>query len=487
MVINLIKNKDLYTALLIIIFSFFNFNYNSFSVVSDERFNYFQVESEQFVLDGYLNYKLNEADLKLGHFTRPSIDMFNEGEKYKPRQWYFNNFIEGNFWEYKSHFGLQLFIFDFFNGNLRLVQTIASLILSLILGLIFFILTRVISFQFSLIFILSVVFNPWITPIARNSYFLLFIYFIPFLVSLLFVKRINTKKSQLIKMLIVLYFIFLIKSLIGYDYLSTIVLMSMIPIVFYALKYRLSLIKLLKNLALILIVSFFSFFTAILIHANSLKSEKNPLEWIYYVGAKRLSSSDPQSTAYETCYQLFSNEDGSFDLNNPNNKECIESLVESLSVSRIEVLGKYFIARHVLPFFGSFEIKLTEKQESDLKEIYYNPKLSFLKKGDYTLKYYLNNFREFNIFQVTSVIINFILSPILFILIFMIYVIKTLKSEKRYHLLNFFIILPPVSWFLLAKGHSYVTAYQLTFFIWFIVTIPYMIAFLTYRKSIFDN
>lgn len=487
MVIKLIKNRDLYAALLIVIFSFFNFNYNLFYVVSDERFDYFQVESEQFVLDGYLNYKLNQADLKLGQFTRPSIDMFNEGEKYKPRQWYFNNFIEGEFWEYKSHFGLQLLIFDFFNGDLRLVQTLASLLLSIVLGSIFYILSKIISFQFSLVLILSIVFNPWITPIARNSYFLLFIYFIPFLVSLLFVKKINLKKSQLIKMLIVLYFIFLIKSLIGYDYLSTIVLISMIPIVFFAMKNRRPLIELVRNLSLILIVSFFSFFTAILIHSNSLKSEKNPLEWIYYVGAKRLSSSDPQTTAYETCYQLLSNEDGSFDIKNPGNKQCIESLIESLSVSRIEVLGKYFIARHTLPFLGSFDIKLTENQESDLKDIYYDSNLSFFTKAYYTLKYYLNNYREFNIFQVISVIINFIFSPIIFILLFILYGIKTLNAEKRNQFFNFFMILPPISWFILAKGHSYVTAYQLTFFIWFIFTIPYMIAYLTYRKGIFDN
>lgn len=487
MVINIIKNKDLYAALLIVIFSFFNFNYNLFYVVSDDRFDYFQVESEQFVLDGYLNYKLNKADLKLGQFSRPSIDMFNGGEKYKPRQWYFNNFVEGDFWEYKSHFGLQLLIFDFFNGNLKLVQSLASLLLSIVLGLIFYILSRVISFQFSLVLILSIVFNPWITPIARNSYFLVFIYFIPFLVSLFFVKKINSKKSQLIKMLIVLYFIFLIKSLIGYDYLSTIVLISMIPLVFYALKYRSPLKELVRNLSLILIVSFFSFFTAILIHGNSLENEKNPLEWIYYVGAKRLSSSDPQSTAYETCYQLLSNEDGSFDIDNPGNKQCIESLVESLSVSRIEVLGKYFIARHTIPFLGSFDIKLTENQESDLKDIYYDSNSFLFTKAYYTLRYYLNNYREFNIFQVISVITNFIFSAIIFILLFLLYGIKTLKTEKRNQFFNFFMILPPVSWFILAKGHSYVTAYQLTFFIWFILTIPYMIAYLTCGKSIFDN
>ena len=338
--------------------------------------------------------------------------MFNEGEKYKPRQWYFNNFIEGEFWEYKSHFGLQLLIFDFFNGDLRLVQTLASLLLSIVLGSIFYILSKIISFQFSLVLILSIVFvlNPWITPIARNSYFLLFIYFIPFLVSLLFVKKINLKKSQLIKMLIVLYFIFLIKSLIGYDYLSTIVLISMIPIVFFAMKNRRPLIELVRNLSLILIVSFFSFFTAILIHSNSLKSEKNPLEWIYYVGAKRLSS-DPQTTAYETCYQLLSNEDGSFDIKTLETSNVLNHLLNLYRSVELNVLGKYFIARHTLPFLGSFDIKLTENQESDLKDIYYDSNLSFFTKAYYTLKYYLNNYREFNIFQVISVIINFIFSP----------------------------------------------------------------------------
>ena len=90
------KIRVLITSLLLVFISFLNFQYNVFNVVSDERFEHFQVESSQFVLDGYLNHKINNEDLKFGHFSRPSIDMFEGGEFYKPRKWYKDGFIEGD-------------------------------------------------------------------------------------------------------------------------------------------------------------------------------------------------------------------------------------------------------------------------------------------------------------------------------------------------------------------------------------------------------
>ena len=233
------KNKVILTSVLIFFLSFLNFQFNLFNVVSEFRFNYFQVESEQFVLDGFLNHSINDKPLQLGQFSRPSIDMFNDGEKYKPREWFTNEFIEGEFWEYKSHFGLQLIIFNFFNGNLLLVQSLASFLFSLTITILFIQLCRLHSFNFGLIFIASLVLNPWITPIARNSYFLVFIYLVPLVISYYFSRRINNSNFSLAIFLIILYILFLFKSLIGYDYLSTIVITSMIPIVYYYLKNNL--------------------------------------------------------------------------------------------------------------------------------------------------------------------------------------------------------------------------------------------------------
>ena len=478
------KNKVILTSVFIFFLSFLNFQFNLFNVVSEFRFNYFQVESEQFVLDGFLNHSINDKPLQLGQFSRPSIDMFNDGEKYKPREWFINKFIEGEFWEYKSHFGLQLIIFNFFNGNLLLVQSLASFLLSLTVTILFIQLCKLHSYNFGLIFIASLVFNPWITPIARNSYFLVFIYLVPLVISYYFSRRINNSNFSLVIFLFILYTLFLFKSLIGYDYLSTIVITSMIPIVYYYLKNHLSVKKLITNLTSILLISFLSFSTSVVIHSDSLESEESPFEWIYYTAAKRLSSSSPEETARVACEKLMIDQAGKINVNDEAYQACYDEFLESLSVSRLNVLAKYMVARHFVPFFGSYEIELKEEQEKELKEIYYNTNKNTFEKGLQTLKYGFNNYNQFNFFQVASTLVNFIVSPILFIAFFILFFIKTFNSNTNNKIFNLFILLPPLSWFLIAKGHSYVTAYQLTFFIWFITTIPYMMGIVFSKKKI---
>lgn len=467
----------------IIIVSFLNFQFNLFHVVSSERFEYFQVESEQFVLDGYLNHKINKKDLRLGHFYRPSVDMFKEGHKYKPRDWYKNNFIEGEFWEYNSNYGLQIKIFDFFNGNLYLVQALSSIILSLVLGLIFLFLAKIHSLKFSLIFLSCLILSPWLTPIARNSYFFIFSYFLPFLITLYFSEKLHKSKYSISLMLFILYLVFLFKSLLGYDYISVIVLCSLIPIIHYFLKNNLSKTSLLKYLFCICFVSILSFSTAIFMHFNSLNNVKDPLNWIYLTAVKRLSSSDSEKTAYETCYNMMAKEDGSFDPNLKSNKDCIEEISISLSRTRTEVFLRSLIARHMIPFLGSKALKLTEKQEKDLKLIYYDENISFLKKGLNSFYYWYND-QSFNVIQILSTIINFILSPIIFIIIICLYVLKIWKSKLNEKLFYFFILTPPISCFLILKGFSYVTMYTMTYFIWYIPTVPYMLATLLSNEPI---
>ena len=237
------KWKIHFFSLCFIVLGFLNFQFNFFKVVSSGRFNYFQVESEQFVLDGYLNHKLNNDDLKLGQFSRPSIDMFNEGEKYKPREWYENQFIEGRFWEYKSHFGLQKYIFSFFSGDLLLVQSISSFILTFVLLLLYRCLSKLYSFKFSAIVVIALFFSPWIVPIARNTYFFVGIYFIPLLLNTNYINNTSSSIFKLLILYISLFIAFLLKSLIGYDYLSTIVLVSLIPFIYSFSKNKISIFK----------------------------------------------------------------------------------------------------------------------------------------------------------------------------------------------------------------------------------------------------
>lgn len=478
------KTKIAITSILIFSLSFLNFQFNLFKVVSSERFNTFQAETDQFVLDGYLNYALNDEELKLGNFYRPSIDMFKEGDKYKPREWFQNQFIgDGSFWEYKSQYGLQLKIFNLLKGDLLIAQLINTIFLSLVFTIMFLLLLNFHSYKFSLIFIIAIIFNPWITPIAKNLFFMVFSFFIPFLITMYFANKSYYSNKKLFIMLFILYISFLFKALNGYEYLTTIVLTSMIPILIFYLKNNFSFIKLFSHLFLILMTSVISFSSAIMIHANSL-NEEGSYDRIYLNAMKRLSSTDPERIAYNTCLKSFSEDAETLDLSIKENKDCYDKLYESLTVSRVEVISKYLLARNLIPFLGSFELVLDEVQEKNLKLIYYEEGVSSLQKGKSIIKYYLNNISEFDIFQMLSVFVNLILSPVVFLALLITFISRIVNLDSKNLILGSFILLPPLSWFILAKGHSYITTYQLTFFIWYIPTIAYILASVLSKEKI---
>ena len=83
-----------------------------------------------------------------------------------------------------------------------------------------------------------------------------------------------------------------------------------------------------------------------------------------------------------------------------------------------------------------------------------------------------------------SVFVNFILSPVVFLVLLIIYMLRMVNLDSKNLILGSFILLPPLSWFILAKGHSYITVYQLTFLIWYIPTISYILASVISKEKI---
>ncbi|AET91092.1 hypothetical protein BYI23_B004850 [Burkholderia sp. YI23] len=80
-----------------------------------------------------------------------------------------------------------------------------------------------ISTGFAIIFLLSMVGSPWIVAKARDLYWVAFLWFLPALVAMWLYRRIASRPVCL-----ALYFVaVLLKALAGYEYLSTVVLLSM--------------------------------------------------------------------------------------------------------------------------------------------------------------------------------------------------------------------------------------------------------------------
>ena len=127
------------------------------------------------------------------------------------------------------------------------------------------------------------------------------------------------------------------------------------------------------------------------------------LRSIYLNASKRISSNNPQKLAYDACFELYSNDKGNFNPSvNKNQKDCINDIISSLSINRLQVIAKYMTARHIIPFLGSREINLTEDQEKSLKDIYYDDKQGVINKGKNSFNYFLKNYSSFNLLEVNG-------------------------------------------------------------------------------------
>src|SRR5271166_778495 len=115
-----------FIALLLIIFSAFSFAQNSLSIVSDKYFREFG-GSEYLVLDGLLNGKTTGV-LKLGTFRQPTQPQFNI--QLDASEHYDANSREGIFRDYKSQFGLQLYIYHaidkYIGSNISLLHFVTA-------------------------------------------------------------------------------------------------------------------------------------------------------------------------------------------------------------------------------------------------------------------------------------------------------------------------------------------------------------------------
>ncbi|AUH71021.1 hypothetical protein [Legionella sainthelensi] len=176
--------------------------------------------------------------------------------------------------EYKSQYGLQGIFFSWFYKHFYFFSTVYSLqfLCAALTAIVLVLLCREYGFvfgkAFGVIFLISVLESPWIVSIARNLYWVPFLWFFPSLITMrIYRKSPDSKKS-------VLYILFLtaifLKSLTGYEYLSSIVLFSLAiffvdpfyPIPKYDVKVTI------KIISVLFVLSILGFGLALLFHGS---------------------------------------------------------------------------------------------------------------------------------------------------------------------------------------------------------------------------
>lgn len=175
---------------------------------------------------------------------------------------------------YLSSYGLQGLVFSFAENYFKLSKNALHKTTSLILAVVIMILTlqlcHIVNIPFGISFFISVFLSPWITSFARNLYWCTFSWFLPAVMAFLLFLPLSRKKKLLTYMGFGLCMLF--KMLMGYEYLSSIVLFSFAPFIYKFLtsNSQEEKIKYLKIIAILSLIVLASFGVALLIHAKAL-------------------------------------------------------------------------------------------------------------------------------------------------------------------------------------------------------------------------
>ncbi|AGH82503.1 hypothetical protein PCNPT3_12835 [Psychromonas sp. CNPT3] len=399
-----------------------SFQFNIFGAASDDFFDGYQRASESLVV-GRIVETNNHGYFSHGGFLGRYIDIDKIDYQY-------NVYVKGitpesKFDIYSSSAGVQGFFYSltdrslsFFNVNPSKILFINKCITSLSLA---FLLSVFIIFSFrnlgcgsavSSIFLIAI--SQWLVVFANNLYWMFFLIILPFIISTVFLMSIYNKENRFRYLYWAIFIAILVKSLAGYEYMSTIFISMIIPFIFYAIKDSWTLYELIKRSILISVFAISGLLVAMTIHIAQLTS---------YLGSI--------SKAVNVITQIV------LKRTSGNPDSVPEVFRQSLESTFSEVFTKYW------------------------------------------------NGIAFNLENVFSVggTVSFggLILWLLFLSLFGTFIIqRKFPRQKRLHLAilvsTWVAILAPLSWFFLAKGHSYVH-YFINQILWYL---PFLLLMFSY-------
>lgn len=467
-----IINKNLITFLILFIFSFINFNYNFLNISgTDDFYNIPSTNGEVETTDGII-YGLLKDDFRLGRYTRDNYIAAKDPHKYK---YYFSNKLEGKeFKYYVTAYGLQAKIFGFlvkkYNLDLEKMHMINSIIFSLIVASIFIFLQKNFSFLSSLIFVIAICTSPWVIAHGKDIRWITWSWYLPIWCVFFFNFYLDLKKlSSFFIVSIVLFFSILFRCLFGYEYISTILSITLLFYAYFILKNDFQLKKkiiYISSVGLFLLLGFVAsfLFQNKIYHTNKDVNLNNFKSRILL----NIGINNDKSLDKDPCLVL------SFRKQNDDVERCkkiITKLKESSHISRFEVLLRYFMFRNFLPWFGNLENYMSEDFKNYLKSIIWDRKYNKLMDigSNADLKGYLSIF---------SVIIQ---SFLFILLIFFSFKKVFKKGDSADKLLITGSFISSISWFVLAKQYSLVHIH-LCFIAWYLAFVPVAYMLLVHNK-----
>lgn len=456
-------------GLLILASAFLSYNNNFFGVVLDSTFVHHDIGSEQLVLDGLLHASDMEGRPILGRYTRPEI----ERQWPQARKLYAANNRSGEFFHYRSQYGLQLQLFNFLSKYLgfsrEALNATAALLMSVVVFLFFIAIRNAFSVWHATIFCLPMIFSPWVVVFARHLYWVEFTWFLPTLVSLFLARIASRSVIGSLLLAVLLFAAFTIKFLSGYEYITTIVLAATVPLVGALFEKNRKLIVRILPVVACFTAAGLSFLASISIHAQSLGPEWSAgLREIETVARKRAVSEMSESAIEEICSKDEV----------PNQGNCRLELQRSLARSTAKVVAKYFVMPRALPWVQ--HIRHDPQDLERLRDLRRDPSVGAA----------ITTALEISPISYLRLTLRALEAALLVgLTIIGLGFVRARRDSLAVALAVSFVA--PLSWYVLAKGHSDIH-YYLNYVLWYLLFVPFALFFifdsvLTRKKRAREN
>lgn len=187
-----------------------------------------------------------------------------------------NNELNFNFDQYPQQLGVQALALSLAYNHLPFIDSVFSLqcLMAAMMALVLTLLIReiglTISTTFAAVFFVCMMGSPWVVAISRNLYWASFLWFLPTVLAMYVYRCPPASRSQLLAIVLYGAAIFL-KCLAGYEYISSIILMSMTIFMIdpFRAKPILGMKAAIRMTVTMGIVAVFGFLLAVIVHAEN--------------------------------------------------------------------------------------------------------------------------------------------------------------------------------------------------------------------------
>lgn len=270
-------SKYLYFIILVGLFTMAFWD-NSLKSVDQKWFDGHQLDSEALVIGRLARTELNglwDSEGRLGTYSvsaKKTKAYTNEDYVYEKED------RSGIFHPYSSQIGLQGILLSLVDQSLRVVTPLNAMKRKNILHLLVSFLTAL-TVATIIIFIRNefgvfvatlttffALYSQWLVVFSNNLYWVMFFMYLPMIITLYFYQSVEYSKKKYGLFFLALLISVMMKCASGFEYITTVFIAALCPVIYFSIKRAWSLAKTIINLTVIGLASFLGFVFTFILH-----------------------------------------------------------------------------------------------------------------------------------------------------------------------------------------------------------------------------